>query len=75
MTGRNNCTGTCETRAGCNCYGACCTGNCNQGRACRWTDTMPSAYGDDMYPRPMPIVVPCSTLARWALAWRRFWLG
>lgn len=39
----------------------CCTGRCNQGRAC-------------VEMKPMP-VVPCSTLARWFLAWRRFWLG
>lgn len=63
MTGRYTCNGTCETAAGCTCYGACCTGRCNQGRACVV-----------QYPRPMP-VIPCSTVARWFLAWRRFWLG
>jgi hypothetical protein len=40
----------------------CCTGRCNQGRAC-------------VEMKPMPRIVPCSTLARWFLAWRRFWLG
>lgn len=36
-----------------------------------------NAHGDEAmkYPRPMPRVVPCSTLARWWLALRRFWLG
>ena len=42
----------------------------------QWPDTIPTGYGDDMkYPKPMPRVVPCSTLARLWLAWRRFWLG
>jgi len=64
MNGRDTCNGTCETAAGCTCYGACCTGRCDQGRACV-----------AQYPKPMPQIVPCSTLARWFLAWRRFWLG
>lgn len=35
-----------------------------------------SAYGsDDIAPAPKPSVIPLSMLARWALAWRRFWRG
>lgn len=49
---------------------------CGRQSARKWADTIHSGYGDDMkHPRPMPVVVPCSTLGRWALAWRRFWLG
>jgi hypothetical protein len=34
--------------------------------------TIQTGYGDDMKPKPMPRIVPCSTLARWWLAFRRF---
>jgi hypothetical protein len=64
MTGRDTCNGTCETAAGCNCNTTCCTGRCDQGRACV-----------TQYPRPMPRVIPCSTVARWYLAMRRWLLG
>jgi hypothetical protein len=64
MNGRDNCTGTCETAAGCTCYATCCTGRCDQGRSCV-----------AQYPRPMPRVIPCSTVARWYLALRRWLLG
>jgi hypothetical protein len=43
----------------------------------QWPDTIPTGYGDEAmkHPKPMPRIVPCSTLARWWLAWRRLWLG
>ena len=36
-----------------------------------------TGYGDEAmkYPKPMPRIVPCSTLARWWLALRRWLLG
>lgn len=74
MTGRDTCTGTCETAAGCSCYATCCTGRCNQGRDCRWPATIPTNYGDERQ-LPMPRVIPCSTVVRWWLAARRFLLG
>ena len=48
---------------------------CERYPARQWPDTIPTGYGDEAmkYPKPMPRVVPCSTLARWFLALRR-WL-
>ena len=49
---------------------------CGRETARQWPDTIPTGYGDaDMKPKPMPRVVPCSTLARWFLALRRWLLG
>ena len=45
---------------------------CQRYPARQWHDTIPTGYGDDMKPAP-PRIVPCSTLARWWLALRR-WL-
>ena len=47
---------------------------CGRYQARDWPDTYPAAYAASEY-KPMPAVVPCSTLARLYLAWRRFWLG
>ena len=43
----------------------------------QWPDAIPTGYGDEAmkHPKPMPRIVPCSTLARWFLALRRWLLG
>jgi len=55
-----------------------CNSRCHQGRHCNAPDTVPtdygSGYGDDMRP-VRPSAIPCSTLARWALAIKRFIQG
>ena len=46
--------------------------NRRQGRECTGPDTVATGWGEDQ-PLPTPRVVPCSTLARWWLAVRRWW--
>jgi len=50
---------------------------CERHAARSWPDTIPTGYGDEAmkHPKPMPRVVPRSTLARWFLALRRWLLG
>jgi hypothetical protein len=44
---------------------------CGREPARQWPDTI-SVYGDDMAAPKAPRIVPCSTLARWWLAIKRW---